>query len=266
MASALLALAIGVGVLALGAILPNASPIAAQDPDGQAGAVLAPPTVFAPTLDPLSITAGGIELSWTAPTTDLTITGYSIRRSPSNGSGSFEVIVENDPDTTHLDRLAQATLAQLDSASYWSYQVMTIAETTANEMVNSDWSETESVQLPVFPNPSSLTNSEYYDASADGWRVVLGWNAPTLSWSDEEMPSLSGYVVWRHTVQPSNPSGTVPTIQAANTTTSRSYSEIPPLSIQNAIRTQTTVVYTVVATYGVFYSSGVILEWPDFPG
>ena len=254
-----------VGLLSVGAFASEQvwrhSAAHAQDPGSSSGSSTvdpgSPPTASLHSLDPpvladLVLQGNGIALEWTAPETSMTISGYSIRRAPSTNDADFVVIVADtdSADTEYLDKMSGVQRHDLDSGSTWAYQIRVLVSDDHGASHESDWSDLQSIELPVFPRPASIGFEVLYVRNIPARKVT--WSAPTLSWSNvPDVPvALSGYEVYKATYHiGSRAIGTVHRIAQA---------DADARSVVNVIgRPVQWHKWWVYAKYGIWYSRSV---------
>ena len=183
---------LALAILIAGLLSIHAGVVIAQtDPQtGTPSTLTAAPTSLA-----ASVTAAGVNLSWTAPTLETeSISGYEVeRRRVLEYETAWITVVRSTgtTDTSYVDGTASVNGAE------YAYRVKAVRGEDDDRAVSAA-SNTASVTIPNPPRPIDLTAS----STSDG--IALSWSAGHLSWQSVSL-SLTGYEIRRiETAHPGN--------------------------------------------------------------
>ncbi|MDE2891372.1 MAG: fibronectin type III domain-containing protein [Chloroflexota bacterium] len=130
----------------------------------------------------------GLKISWDAPDSTETITGYEIQRR--RGSADYTVLVDSTASTTteYTDTSGEGVDFSFIAGRAYDYRVRAIYWTSSSGETRSDPTDAVTVDVPDYLAPTSLTGTDV------GKGPLLEWVAPTISW-ESNRAGISGYVL-----------------------------------------------------------------------
>ncbi|MDE2745927.1 MAG: fibronectin type III domain-containing protein [Chloroflexota bacterium] len=130
----------------------------------------------------------GLKISWDAPDTSETITGYEIQRR--RGSADYTVLVNSTAGTTteYTDTSGEGVDFSFVAGREYDYRVRAIYWSSSSGETRSDPTDAVTVTVPDYLGPTSLTGSDV------GQGPLLEWVAPTISW-ESNRAGISGYLL-----------------------------------------------------------------------
>ncbi|MXX32460.1 MAG: fibronectin type III domain-containing protein [Chloroflexi bacterium] len=130
----------------------------------------------------------GLKISWDAPDTTATITGYEIQRR--RGSGDYSVLVDSAASTStdYTDTSGEGVDFSFVAGRAYDYRVRAIYWTSSSGETRSDPTDAVTVTVPDYLAPTSLTGTDV------GKGPLLEWTAPTISW-ESNRAGISGYLL-----------------------------------------------------------------------
>lgn len=130
----------------------------------------------------------GLKISWDAPDTSETITGYEIQRR--RGSADYSVLVNStaSTDTEYTDTSGEGIDFSFVAGRSYDYRVRAIYWSSSSGETRSDPTDAVSVDVPDYLAPTNLTGEDINQGP------YLEWTAPTISW-ESNRTGHSGYVL-----------------------------------------------------------------------
>ncbi|MCY3923580.1 MAG: fibronectin type III domain-containing protein [Chloroflexi bacterium] len=130
----------------------------------------------------------GLKISWDAPDTSETITGYEIQRR--RGSADYTVLVNSTASTTteYTDTSGEGVDFSFIAGREYDYRVRAIYWSSASGETRSEPTDAVTVAVPDYLAPTSLTGTDV------GQGPLLEWVAPTISW-ESNRAGISGYLL-----------------------------------------------------------------------
>ena len=130
----------------------------------------------------------GLKISWDAPDTTNTITGYEIQRR--RGSADYSVLVDStaSTDTEYTDTSGEGIDFSFVAGRSYDYRVRAIYWSSSSGETRSDPTDAVTVDVPDYLAPTNLTGEDISQGP------YLEWTAPTLSW-ESNRAGHSGYVL-----------------------------------------------------------------------
>ena len=130
----------------------------------------------------------GLKITWDAPDSTETITGYEIQRR--RGSADYSVLVDSTTSTSteYTDTSGEGVDFSFIADRAYDYRVRAIYWTSTNGETRSDPTDAVTVTVPSYLAPTNLSGEDV------GKGPYLEWTAPTLSW-EANRAGHSGYVL-----------------------------------------------------------------------
>ena len=130
----------------------------------------------------------GLKISWEAPDTTETVTGYEIQRR--RGSADYTVLVDSTASTTleYTDTSGEGVDFSFVAGRQYDYRVRAIYWSSSSGETRSDPTDAVTITVPDYLAPTSLTGTDI------GQGPLLEWVAPTISW-ESNRAGISGYVL-----------------------------------------------------------------------
>lgn len=130
----------------------------------------------------------GLKITWDAPDTSNTITGYEIQRR--RGSADYSVLVNStaSTDTEYTDTSGEGIDFSFVAGRSYDYRVRAIHWSSSSGETRSDPTDAVTVDVPDYLAPTNLTGEHISQGP------YLEWTAPTISWESNHA-GHSGYVL-----------------------------------------------------------------------
>jgi len=130
----------------------------------------------------------GLKITWDAPDTTETITGYEIQRR--RGSAEYTVLVNSTTSTSteYTDTSGEGVDSSFVAGRAYDYRVRAIYWISSSGETRSDPTDAVTVTVPDYLAPTSLTGTDV------GKGPLLEWVAPTISW-ESNRAGISGYLL-----------------------------------------------------------------------
>ena len=130
----------------------------------------------------------GLKITWEAPDTTETITGYEIQRR--RGSSDYTVLVDStaSTDTEYTDTSGEGVDFSFVAGRAYDYRVRTIYWRSSSGETRSDPTDALTITVPSYLAPTQLTGTDV------GQGPLLEWVAPTISW-ESNRAGISGYLL-----------------------------------------------------------------------